>query len=167
MSHRIKRRMSSQKFYMIARKYGVTEKEWKVVHRYQDARCAICLVPEEELKAHHLYLDHDHVTGEPRGLLCAGCNTLLGCAADSVEILNRALAYLKNPYWNRVLEETDPKLAEEARERQKELSERLSGAKSVERSSKVYGSPAITEEERERIYKQSLRERAKALGLIP
>jgi Recombination endonuclease VII len=40
------------------------------------------------------HIDHDHVTDEPRGLLCPNCNLLLGHAHDSAEILAKAISYL-------------------------------------------------------------------------
>lgn len=40
-------------------------------------------------------VDHDHVTGTIRGLLCSKCNTLLGMAKDNIAILENAIKYLK------------------------------------------------------------------------
>ncbi len=40
-------------------------------------------------------VDHDHKTGEIRSLLCNYCNPMLGCAFDSIEILENAIRYLK------------------------------------------------------------------------
>ena len=40
-------------------------------------------------------LDHDHETGELRGWLCKMCNTGLGNLGDTLESLNKAVAYLK------------------------------------------------------------------------
>ena len=42
-----------------------------------------------------LYVDHDHLTGKLRDLLCHHCNLLLGNAQDSVERLRLAIAYLQ------------------------------------------------------------------------
>lgn len=41
-----------------------------------------------------LTIDHDHATGDFRGLLCVNCNHLLGKARDQVDILKRAIEYL-------------------------------------------------------------------------
>ena len=43
-----------------------------------------------------LCVDHDHITGEIRGLLCQQCNKGLGDFADSVEYLKSAVAYLQS-----------------------------------------------------------------------
>lgn len=54
----------------------------------QDAVCWICgktpVVP-----------DHDHQTGQLRGLLCAGCNLGIGKFADDPSRLRRAAEYLE------------------------------------------------------------------------
>ncbi len=43
-----------------------------------------------------LCVDHDHKTGEIRGLLCDSCNNGLGRFKDNPEILASALSYLQN-----------------------------------------------------------------------
>lgn len=55
--------------------------------------CAICLTDlGPSLRAH---ADHDHVTGQPRGLLCAPCNHGLGRFADNPDRLRAAADYLE------------------------------------------------------------------------
>jgi len=39
-------------------------------------------------------IDHNHDTGEFRGILCLKCNSLLGMASDSVSVLHSAVKYL-------------------------------------------------------------------------
>lgn len=56
----------------------------------QRGRCGIC---EEQLSG-AVAVDHDHVTGEVRGLLCYGCNTGLGALGDDIDGLMRAAAYV-------------------------------------------------------------------------
>jgi len=55
----------------------------------QGSKCLIC----EETK--DLVLDHDHETGIFRGAICHKCNVGLGMLNDDVDILQRALNYLK------------------------------------------------------------------------
>lgn len=43
----------------------------------------------------NLCVDHDHVTGTVRGLLCNGCNHGIGKLGDNAEGVRRALAYLE------------------------------------------------------------------------
>lgn len=59
----------------------------------QDFRCKICDRQFETVK-NNLVVDHDHETGQIRGLLCDACNWGLGCFKDSVDRLARAVAYL-------------------------------------------------------------------------
>ena len=55
----------------------------------QNGLCAIC-------KRHKkLHIDHDHETGNVRGLLCSPCNTTLGRAGDNEEGLMRFVSYLR------------------------------------------------------------------------
>jgi hypothetical protein len=43
---------------------------------------------------HRLHVDHDHVTGKVRGLLCNTCNVALGALQDSEELLIKAAGYI-------------------------------------------------------------------------
>lgn len=56
----------------------------------QEGKCAICAKDGCEL-----VLDHCHASGKIRGLLCRMCNALLGMAADRIEVLEEAIAYLR------------------------------------------------------------------------
>lgn len=40
-------------------------------------------------------LDHNHITGEVRGILCQDCNALLGYAKDNIDILKKSIIYLE------------------------------------------------------------------------
>ena len=79
-------------------KYGVTAAEYEARLRAQAGVCAICRRPERLVRKGRpmpLCVDHDHRTGEVRGLLCHGCNFLLGLAAENPRHLEAALAYLR------------------------------------------------------------------------
>lgn len=63
-----------------------------------DPHCRICgsegFVISKNGKA-KLAIDHDHLTGKVRGLLCHNCNRALGLLKDDINILQRAIEYLK------------------------------------------------------------------------
>lgn len=74
------------------RLYGIPRSTFQNMLRNQSERCAVCANPLEQGRRTHV--DHDHTTGFVRGLLCAGCNTGLGCFADNPEKLLAAAEYL-------------------------------------------------------------------------
>ena len=41
------------------------------------------------------YIDHDHITGQNRGILCCRCNTGLGKFEDDINLLQFAINYLR------------------------------------------------------------------------
>jgi len=79
---------------LIKSKYGLSYKEWEGLWYAQDGRCAICDKFIAEPK--NICIDHNHKTGEVRGLLCKECNLALGCFFDNPELTNLATEYLKS-----------------------------------------------------------------------
>jgi len=79
----------------LLRNYGITIEEYNELLFKQNGCCAICGVHHLELNR-SLYVDHNHETGEVRGLLCLHCNSTLGYAKDSIVILENAIKYLQN-----------------------------------------------------------------------
>ena len=73
--------------------FGLTFQEYEDLLEAQNGLCAIC--KEKCLSGRRLAVDHDHVTGKVRGLLCLNCNTLLGKAHDDIDLLKRAVEYLQ------------------------------------------------------------------------
>ena len=66
------------------------------MYEKQGGKCAIC-EKEKPLNRHAklpFHVDHDHVTGKVRGLLCAACNLGLGMLKDRIESFDNAKAYL-------------------------------------------------------------------------
>jgi hypothetical protein len=81
----------------IEKNYDTTQEEYDAYYKAQGGRCAICR--RATGKARRLAVDHNHKTGEVRGLLCNLCNRyVIGMLAqDDPEILDRAADYLRNP----------------------------------------------------------------------
>lgn len=76
----------------LRRKYGLTLEQIGAMNVSQDGRCASC---GDLLDARGLVVDHCHATGMVRGLLCNGCNSLLGMAKDDPDRLRMAIDYLE------------------------------------------------------------------------
>lgn len=73
--------------------YGLTEAQWYEMERQQGGVCAICLKPQTPKKL--LCVDHDHKTGKVRALLCGKCNGGIGFFNDDVEVMAKAIEYLR------------------------------------------------------------------------
>lgn len=83
----------NQRKYWARKKFGLTYEQLRDIESKNNGRCWICNKTEEE-NGIGLALDHNHVTGEVRGLLCRMCNIGLGAFKDNVELLERAKSYL-------------------------------------------------------------------------
>ena len=77
-------------------RYGVTPEDYARMLSDQDGGCAICgsTSPRNGKKV-HLAVDHDHATGQVRGLLCDPCNNGLARFGDDPGRLLRAASYLR------------------------------------------------------------------------
>ncbi|SRR6266581_1135395 len=73
--------------------YGLTLKEYTELHDSQNGLCAVCRKPN--IKDHFLCVDHDHKTGQIRGLLCHRCNRSVGFAQDDPKILRQLADYIE------------------------------------------------------------------------
>ena len=79
------------KLQAVTRQYGLSPAEYDMILKSQDNCCAICRAHVSNQKLH---VDHDHVNGEVRGLLCVRCNMGLGCFKDEKKNLERAIWYI-------------------------------------------------------------------------
>ena len=73
-------------------RYGITLDEYNEMLKNQNGVCAICKLSEKDK---NLAVDHDHITGQVRGLLCRDCNESIGKFKHSFEILRNAASYLE------------------------------------------------------------------------
>lgn len=88
---RYKKNAAKERERHLKKKYGVTLATYAVMLEAQERKCAICGVAPGPA----LNVDHCHVSGYVRGLLCPECNRMLGCARDSADTLRRAAVYLE------------------------------------------------------------------------
>lgn len=71
--------------------YGLEPEDFDQIRVNQDNRCAVCREPFAETPN----VDHCHLTGKIRGLLCHNCNRGLGLFKDRPIRLRAAAAYLE------------------------------------------------------------------------
>jgi thiol-disulfide isomerase/thioredoxin len=76
------------------KKYGITIEQYQQLYQKYNGACYICQSTERTL-----CVDHDHTTGQVRGLLCNNCNRALGLLGDSILVLERAVNYMKEQRW--------------------------------------------------------------------
>ena len=77
----------------LKKNYGITVEQYDELLDEQQGSCAVCQLECKTGK--RLAVDHNHETGEIRGLLCSKCNMGLGMFQDSVKLLAKAGAYLE------------------------------------------------------------------------
>ena len=77
----------------LRRTYNITEKDYDNMIKAQSGLCLIC---ENHKNGKHKYfaVDHCHISGKVRGLLCNTCNAGIGMLKDSIPNLKRAMKYL-------------------------------------------------------------------------
>lgn len=73
---------------------GFTPEDFENKLAEQNYKCAIC--GTEDPGATNWHADHDHKTGQKRGILCHKCNTGLGLLKDDIDILCSAIEYLNH-----------------------------------------------------------------------
>ena len=77
----------------LKRAYGLSLEEFDAILVRQDRVCAICKGPPNG-RFNSFNVDHCHKTGKIRGLLCFHCNTAIGMAKDSRELLMKMALYV-------------------------------------------------------------------------
>lgn len=83
--------------------YGLTIDHYNAILADQGGRCPGCRRTVEEIETSGakgsgatMHVDHDHVTGKVRGILCHGCNIGLGKFKDNIQILINMLEYMNS-----------------------------------------------------------------------
>ena len=73
-------------------RYGIDLATKQQLLSAQNNNCAICKTKLDN--GHRTHVDHCHVSGKVRGILCGHCNHMLGHAKDNIETLKKAVQYL-------------------------------------------------------------------------
>ena len=74
--------------------YNLTEQKYIELYIEQKGNCAICS-DYIEYRGFATHVDHCHNNNNVRALLCSNCNTALGLMKDNVEIMAKAIKYIK------------------------------------------------------------------------
>ena len=74
----------------------ITIDEYDAAYDKQNGNCIICGMHYERYGKPRLAVDHCHIKGHFRGLLCNNCNSAIGLLEESEERLLNAIAYLRS-----------------------------------------------------------------------
>ena len=75
-------------------KYNMTPDDYEMLLAGQGGACAICLRPPDP-ERRRFAVDHDHGTGEVRGILCRGCNLGIAQFQEDTKLIIRAVRYVE------------------------------------------------------------------------
>lgn len=79
----------------LRKKYGISYDQYKEILKSQNSKCSICgKTPGENKKL--LAVDHNHLTGKNRGLLCSSCNICIGFIEKNDLSTESIAEYLKS-----------------------------------------------------------------------
>ncbi len=89
-------KQAKQKDAYLKKHYNITLEQYNELREFQNYACYICKTPENRFK-NGMAVDHCHVQGTTRGLLCWHCNRALGKFKDNADHLERAANYINFP----------------------------------------------------------------------
>lgn len=75
-------------------KYGLSKEGFDSLLKKQGGVCAVC--QKANWNSRGPQVDHNHITGRVRGILCNRCNASLGMAGDDIRIVRLMVKYLKS-----------------------------------------------------------------------
>jgi hypothetical protein len=83
--------------WQLKKNYDITLAQREEMEVDQDGKCAICgnAAKGGKTSSASLHVDHDHVTGQVRALLCNDCNTGIGKFRDDPALLYAAADYIR------------------------------------------------------------------------
>lgn len=79
----------------LKKSYGISLEEYNLMLDKQGRCCAIC-GQHESVFSRRLAVDHNHSTGDIRGLLCGPCNSAIGQLKEDRKLFLKAIEYLES-----------------------------------------------------------------------
>jgi hypothetical protein len=83
------------RYYCRMRRYGLSFEQVKNILTNSENKCQICNSQLDDTRAGKPHIDHNHITGKVRGILCGNCNRGLGYFHDNIETMGSAIEYLQ------------------------------------------------------------------------
>ena len=82
---------------MLRQRYGITQDDYLRMLASQNNACAVCHVktPGNGRGERYFDVDHNHSSGQVRGLLCRNCNTTLGTIENKRALISKLEIYLR------------------------------------------------------------------------
>lgn len=80
--------------YQLKKDFGITLAEYNEMFKIQEGKCSICKIHQSNCKK-ELAVDHNHITGKVRKLLCSRCNVGLGIFKEDTILLNNVIRYIE------------------------------------------------------------------------
>lgn len=80
----------------VMRRCGLSIDEYDRIYDEQGGKCKICRVEKPRYGQYRLVVDHCHMSGEFRALLCGKCNSAIGFLGENEETLFNAIEYLES-----------------------------------------------------------------------
>jgi hypothetical protein len=77
----------------LLRTYGIGYEDYLTMLDEQNGVCAICGTSDTGRRK-SFHVDHCHISGKVRGILCGNCNSGIGHLRDDIRLLHSAIDYL-------------------------------------------------------------------------
>ncbi len=80
--------------WQLKSRFGISIEQYEEMLDRQERKCAICGMEQKGEKS--LAVDHNHLTGKVRELLCAGCNFIVGVTEKNDKLwMSKVVEYLE------------------------------------------------------------------------
>jgi hypothetical protein len=81
--------------WRLKNKYGITLQQYQEMIERQNYKCLSCDIDLKQLQTKDVCVDHDHLTGKVRGILCQACNNSLGRLGEDPDKIYKLAIYAR------------------------------------------------------------------------